>query len=112
MEQKMTLLIKTVFGRTLLDTRKTGLAFELAEVPEQEGGGWEFAVAGVDPELAGTIMQSAGLLNLFHFLEDEAGQLSKCWYYGIAEPIIAYGAEGGRLQVRVDSRMPYSNEKV
>ncbi|UUZ93108.1 hypothetical protein LJK87_49290 [Paenibacillus sp. P25] len=101
------LLVKSVTGRSLLDTSKHGCPFRL----EGQEGQWRLAVQNVAPQMAEEIRNLLTELNLFYF-EDYGAEADrrKWWLYDSACPEYAYDPAGKMLELKVDRRVGYTNE--
>lgn len=105
---KKKLLVKQVIGRLLLDTDHGPYPFALQE----QGGDWRIAIEQVEPEQAEEIGRLSQDLNLFYFEEHPEG-IRKWWLYGKEQPLrLSYDSQARTLELIVDSRVGYSNEKV
>ncbi|MFS0727065.1 hypothetical protein [Paenibacillus sp. 1P07SE] len=105
---KKKLLVKQVIGRLLLDTDDRPNPFALEEQEE----GWRIIIEEVAPERAEEIGRLSDDLNLFYFEEGAEG-ISKWWLYGKHTPLrLTYDGQEKVLELTVDTRVAYSNEKV
>ncbi|HUC92235.1 MAG TPA: hypothetical protein VMS09_09425 [Paenibacillus sp.] len=105
------LLIKTVYGRLLLDSDKHGAEFSL----EGGEGRWTVAVSRVEPAVMREIERLAEELNLFFFIERPGGDppIRKWWLYGKHKhPRLMKDADAGRMTIEVDARVEYANDRV
>ncbi|GAB2701106.1 hypothetical protein ACFQWB_06205 [Paenibacillus thermoaerophilus] len=101
------LLVKHIVGRLLLDTAASGCPFRL----EEDAGRWTVTVSGVPETALREIERCRDELNLFHFVPGPDGEtIRKYWLYDTGSP--GWSAEGDCLKLTVDSRVPYSNDKV
>ncbi|GGF95450.1 hypothetical protein [Paenibacillus abyssi] len=104
------LLIKQVIGRLLFDTSKGSNPFELAEAD----GGWRVVIEQVGQPLVDELQELIDDLNLFYFeeLKSDPSKVRKWWLYDKQRPRLQYDAAAQRLEVIVDTRVAYSNDKV
>ena len=100
------LLIKTGFGRVLLDSDAGKHAFRL----EPSGGKWLITVEDVSQELADEISRVLTEVHMFYFERTPSlDMIQKWWVYDIQLPLLEYEGTTGKLRLTVDSKVGYSN---
>jgi hypothetical protein len=103
------ILIKHAIGRLILDSAHHNCPIDLDDIE----GRWLITVGNVSPSIAKDVEGHVNELNLFYFEEHAIEPvLRKWWLYDKDTPIFEYDKAANRLQLSVDTRVSYSNEKA